>query len=340
MGELLFSVKSWVVLIFFLIFFIGFSLSRPSDYRTKNQIEFFGIETINSDTITYLERLKYEQPDISDLKTPFQYFLTKFVLTYFSIETILWLFPFITFFGSLTILLLIFDQMKFNPFLIPILLSWNIFWVTYYLNFGRDNWLFLFFSIMFYCMVQIEYFKKQKFWALMFIVIILAILTKIIGIIFIGIMLTFAIYKFSKIQKKLHFIVFPIGNVLNDYLSGLRSTEVTTLTSLSTIFITPIHTIAFFVALYLKNTFNYILIFWIIFSGHILYNLGHDGGTIYRYLFIFTPASLFIFAQFYKKMENKTNGFVSKRLAILIVLTIFFYLNNIARLVAQFGVRF
>lgn len=332
--------KSIIVFLVLFLFFAGYAGSRPKNYEHGQQTEFLGFETINSDTITYLERLKLEQPNIVDLKTPFQYFLTKFSLNYLPIDTILWLFPFITFFGSIAIILLIFYQLDLEPFLILLLLSWNIFWVPYYLNFGRDNWMLLFFSIMLYCMVQIEYFKNQKLWVLMLAISVLAILTKIIGIIFLGIFLSFALYKFSNFKKSIHFLVFPVGNVLNDYLGGLRSTEVTTLTSLSTIFITPIHTIAFFVSFYLKDTFVYLLVFWIVFSGHIIYNFGHDGGTIYRYLFIFAPASLFIFATFYKKIKDPANGFFSKRVALLGLLTVFFYMNNIARVAAQLGIRF
>lgn len=322
------------------MFFAGFNLSRPKNYAVDNQSEWLGFETINSDTVTYLGRLKYESPSVVDLKTPFQYFLTKFALNYLSIDTILWLFPFITFFGSLVILLILFHQLGLEPFLIPLLLSWNIFWVPYYLNFGRDNWMLLFFSGLLYCMVQIEFFKKQNFWLPMVAISFFAVLTKMIGIIFVGILVSFALYKFSGLKKNLHFLVFPVGNVLNDYLGGFRSTEVSTLTSLSTIFITPIHSVAFFVSLHLKENFNYLLIFWIVFSGHILYNFGHDGGTIYRYLFIFAPASLLIFAQFYKKIVGQSNGWISKRIAILGVLTTFFYLNGIARLSAQLGIKF
>lgn len=337
-----FFIKATIVVAFFLIFFIGFHITRPNieNYSVEEQTEFLGFETVNSDTVRYLERIQLEEASFIDLKTPFQYFMTKIFLSFLGIEIVFWLFPFLTFFGSIIIMLFLFWQLKLEPLIIPLILSWKITWVIHFINFGRDNWMLFFFSVMVFCMVQIHYFNKKKFFALMIAIALLATFTKIIGIMFFGILLGFLVLE--HLTKKNFFMATlgPLGATVNDYLGSLRNTEVFTLQSLSAIFVDPIHTVALVFAWFNQSRFGLFFIFWIIFAGHIIYNFGHDGGTIYRYLFFFFPASAILIAQGYNTI-NKNNGVLfSKGNVVLLVFTVFFWLSNFARLMAQMGIRF
>lgn len=341
-----FFLKSGFILAFLLLFFIGFHSTRPSieNYSVESQNEFLGFETVNSDTVTYLKRIQLTEPSFVDLKTPFQYIITKATILLFGLDIVFWLFPFITLFGSIIILLYLFWQLKLEPLIILLILSWKITWIVHFINFGRDNWMLLLFTIMTYCMVQIHYFKKTKLLIVMLFVAIIATLTKIIGVLFFGILIGFTLFQYIKKNNlnlnKMTLALGPVGAVLNDYLGSLRNTEIFTLQSLSTIFVDPIHTIALAFAWFNKNSFGLFFIFWIVFSGHIIYNFGHDGGTIYRYLFFFFPASAIIIGQGYKKMNKFNGAFFSKGTVLLGVLTVFFWLSNFARLVAQLGIKF
>ena len=75
-----FFLKAAIVVAFFLLFFAGFHITRPNieNYSVEEQTEFLGFETVNSDTVRYLERIQLEEPSFIDLKTPFQYFITKY----------------------------------------------------------------------------------------------------------------------------------------------------------------------------------------------------------------------------------------------------------------------
>lgn len=341
-----FFLKSTFVLAFFLVFFIGFHSVAPSieNYSVESQTEFLGFETVNSDTVTYLKRIQLSEPSFVDLKTPFQYVITKAFITVFGLDAVFWLFPFITFFGSIIILLYLFWQFKLEPLLIPLLLSWKITWIIHFINFGRDNWMLLFFTIMVFCMVQVHYYKKTKLIFSMLFVSILATLTKIIGVLFFGVLVGFTLFEYIKKNNfnlsKVHLSLGAAGAVLNDYLASLRNTEVFTLQSLSAIFVDPIHTIALVFAWANKNSLGLFFVFWIVFAGHIIYNFGHDGGTIYRYLFFFFPASAIIIGQGYKKMNVGNGNLFSKGNVLFALFTVFFWLSNFARLAAQLGIRF
>lgn len=266
--------------------------------------------------------------------------MTKFALNFVNISTILWLFPFITFFTSLALILIIFHQLKLNPIIIPIALTWKITWVVYFFNYDRDNWLLFFFSIFMFALVQIHYFKKQKYWLVLIVTSILAIFTKIIGIYFLAVLIVFAAYKFFQITKIKIFdkIIYAPGPTLfADYMLGLRNTEILTVQSFTAFFANHVHLGAVFAGLLLlKDNLFKLLLLSIVIVGHTLYNFQIDVSTIYKYMFFLTPLSLIIIAQVYKQLGKKGTWLTTNQVLLIGSLSVFSHLNSLSRLIGNF----
>lgn len=326
---------SFIVFFIFLLFFIGFSISRPKIMEHGMQTSFLGFETVNSDTINYLDRLSFDEPFALDLKTPVQFFLTRFALFFFSIDTVLWLFPFLTFFGFLLTLFYIFYEFELNPLLILFTLSWKITWIVHFFNYDRDNWVLLFFGLFFLGILQVHFFKKQKYWFLIFLMAFLAIFTKSIGIYFLGMALIFVVYKFleKRALKLRGIILIPVTGLFSDYLFGLRNTEILTANSFSAFFGSPIHFLGVFGGLlFLKDNFLKIMLVSVVLTGHTLFNFGFSLSTIYKYLFFISPLTITVIAMVFKTFKGK-NGLISKKqLFFLLVVSLFFNLSNVGRL--------
>lgn len=333
------KLKLVAVFVFFLLFFTGFTLSRPKNILERQQTEFLGFQTINSDSVNYLQRLDLDKPFPLDNKTPVQYFLTKLALQFTNIYTVLWLFPFITFFGSLALLLLIFYQLKINPFIIVLGLSWNTTWIIHFFNYDRDNWMLLFFALFFYAIIQIHFFDKTKYWSLLILTVPLAMLSKTIGVYFLGTTLIFLAYKIlEKNGLKLPngLTIIPTLTIWGDYLFGLRNTQIISANSFSAFFVSPIHFLGVFSGLiYLRDNWLKIMLVTVVLTAHTLYNFGFGLPTIFKYIFFLSPLSLTCIALVFKGFGEKTGLISKKQLFFLMTVTLFFNLANLGRLIGN-----